>query len=236
MGHPRRTLLAVCLLLAVVSVAGCDLHRQSPPRASKGVLDLRGWDFTRDGPVELAGEFEFYWGRHIDPGQVDRARGHASRCRVLERSAGRRRDAARGGVFDLSAHRPGRTVQGPLRPAGEGVSTAYRLFVDGELLAAGEVGTTAETSVRISAPVAARLASGRIDICLQVSNFHHRRGDLGRRHAGAERDILKLHERMRLFDFFLLGGIFIMTLYHLMLFLSPAPVPGPPCSTGSSAS
>jgi PAS domain S-box-containing protein len=227
MGHPRRTLLAVCLLLAVVSVAGCDLHRQSPPRASKGVLDLRGWDFTRDGPVELAGEFEFNWGRHIDPGQIDRAARGAAFVTLPGYWNGQRVDGETLSGEGFATYRltvlvaPSRI---PLALQVREVSTAYRLFVDGELLAAaGEVGTTAETSVPEYLPQVAgfRLASGRIDILLQVSNFHHRRGgpwDVVT--LGAERDILKLHERMRLFDFFLLGGIFIMTLYHLMLFLS----------------
>jgi hypothetical protein len=182
MGHPRRTLLAVCLLLAAVSVAGCDLNRLSPPRASKGVLDLRGWDFTRDGPVELAGEFEFYWGRHIDPGQIERAARGAAYVTLPGYWNGQRVDGETLPGEGFASYRltvlvaPSRI---PLALQVREVSTAYRLFVDGELLAAaGEVGTTAETSVPEYLPQVAgfRLASGRIDIRLPDTNVHHRRG------------------------------------------------------------
>ena len=30
-------------------------------RAQKGILDLRNWDFEKNGPVKLDGEWEFYW-------------------------------------------------------------------------------------------------------------------------------------------------------------------------------
>lgn len=49
----------------------CNNHDQSgkgtPPQAQKGVMDLRGWDFERDGPVRLSGEYEFYWDILLSP-------------------------------------------------------------------------------------------------------------------------------------------------------------------------
>jgi PAS domain S-box-containing protein len=227
MGHFRRTFLAACLVLATLSVAGCDFQRRTPPRAEIGVLDLRSWDFPRDGPVELSGEFEFHWGRHVAPGLIDRGSRSAAFANLPGYWNGMRVDGETLAGDGVATYRitvliaPSRI---PLALQVREVSTAYRLFVDGELLAAaGEAGTTAATSVPEYLPQVAgfKPASGRIDILLQVSNFHHRRG--GPWDAitlGAERDIIKLHERMRLFDFFLLGGIFIMTLYHLMLFLT----------------
>src|SRR5512137_1803692 len=46
------------------------------PQVVHGQLDLRGWNFDRDGPVSLTGEWEFYWqqfwsaadfARHVSP-------------------------------------------------------------------------------------------------------------------------------------------------------------------------
>jgi two-component system, sensor histidine kinase ChiS len=31
------------------------------PKASQGVLDLANWSFEKDGPVNLYGQWEFYW-------------------------------------------------------------------------------------------------------------------------------------------------------------------------------
>jgi hypothetical protein len=30
-------------------------------QAHKGILDLRQWDFEKNGPIKLDGEWEFYW-------------------------------------------------------------------------------------------------------------------------------------------------------------------------------
>ena len=33
----------------------------------KGVLDLTAWDLNNDGPVDLTGEYEFYWKQLLKP-------------------------------------------------------------------------------------------------------------------------------------------------------------------------
>ena len=38
------------------------------PKPVKGFLDLSDWDFTKDGPVNLQGEWEFYWEKLLVPG------------------------------------------------------------------------------------------------------------------------------------------------------------------------
>ena len=41
-------------------------HNKLLPRVEKGILDLRSWDLDKDGPVPLAGDWEFYWKDFID--------------------------------------------------------------------------------------------------------------------------------------------------------------------------
>jgi len=41
--------------------------RDNAPVAVGGVLDLRDYDFKADGPVNLDGEFEFYWDQMLNP-------------------------------------------------------------------------------------------------------------------------------------------------------------------------
>jgi signal transduction histidine kinase len=52
-------LLTVCTVLS--------LQAQGDPIVRKGVLDLREYDFNKDGPLELKGEFEFYWNQMLNP-------------------------------------------------------------------------------------------------------------------------------------------------------------------------
>lgn len=41
--------------------------KETSPLARHGVLDLSGWDLEKDGPVNLAGEWEFYWEQLLTP-------------------------------------------------------------------------------------------------------------------------------------------------------------------------
>jgi len=54
------------LFILLLFFGACS-ERKNPPKAVKGVLDLRDWDFDpsagsgTDGIVKLDGEWEFYW-------------------------------------------------------------------------------------------------------------------------------------------------------------------------------
>ena len=37
--------------------------KREAPTAVNGVIDLSDWDFERDGPVELIGEWKVHWGQ-----------------------------------------------------------------------------------------------------------------------------------------------------------------------------
>ncbi len=55
-----RNLLYLIIFL-ILSGCGPQYSGKTPPKAVNGVLDLSDWDFEKDGPVNLKGEWEFYW-------------------------------------------------------------------------------------------------------------------------------------------------------------------------------
>ena len=59
----------VLIIFSLTFLAACrhDFPERIPPKAVKGVLDLTDWDFKRDGSVDLSGECEFYWMKHLKP-------------------------------------------------------------------------------------------------------------------------------------------------------------------------
>ncbi|PKA03793.1 hypothetical protein CH375_14910, partial [Leptospira ellisii] len=60
----RIILIHILFILCIVSVFSCGGGDFSPieiPKAERGVLDLREWDFDNDGPALLEGEFGFLW-------------------------------------------------------------------------------------------------------------------------------------------------------------------------------
>jgi hypothetical protein len=66
----------VCLVIALLGLSACQQTHYSDkaaPQAIQGVLDLRDWDFARDGTVVLAGEWAFYWQELLLPDQIQAA-------------------------------------------------------------------------------------------------------------------------------------------------------------------
>ena len=53
------------LLLVLILFVSCSDSGKKPPVAKNGVLDLRSWDLEKDGTVEVKGEWEFYWDKHL---------------------------------------------------------------------------------------------------------------------------------------------------------------------------
>lgn len=53
-------------ILIVILTMGC-VERQKTPLVSKGFIDLTEWNFQENGPVNLNGEWAFYWNQFIDP-------------------------------------------------------------------------------------------------------------------------------------------------------------------------
>jgi PAS domain S-box-containing protein len=199
-----------------------------PPQAVKGVLDLTQWDFKRDGPIDLEGEYEFYWKRHLEPydfvksalpqksgfirvpgywnnfiigGKKLRGQGYATyRLRVLFRD--QKNSLA---IKFLS------------------MGTAFKFYINGkELGAVGIAGMSRETTVPRYFPevVDLEIEKNQLEIILHLSNFHHRRGGAWELiKLGEEEQIREIRERRLSFDLFLFGSILVMALYHIGLFV-----------------
>jgi len=65
-------ILKVLFLLAVAfGLLSCSTNQKKAPKAVNGVLDLRGWDFEKDGIVRLDGDWEFYWKQFLSAKDFD---------------------------------------------------------------------------------------------------------------------------------------------------------------------
>jgi signal transduction histidine kinase len=211
-----------------LSAAACTAKAQEIlPRAEKGILRLVV-PLQSSGVVNLDGDWEFYREKYLNPG--DWAKVQSSFIEVP-------------GIWNdhpdvkntLSKSHPGygfatyrlRVVTGHstaalalLMPA---VSTAYRLFVNGTLvLTVGTPGTTqANTRPMFHAQVV-RLAPAldSYELIFHVANFSHRDGGIWNSILlGTDAAIEKIRVKNLFGDFFLAGAIFIMGLYHIMLYL-----------------
>jgi PAS domain S-box-containing protein len=228
----RIRLVSLLIVLVVINLTffiACrkDSTTKIPPKAINGVLDLNNWDLKKDGPIDLTGEWEFYWDKHLNPKDFFKSD-----------------PPEKTGLMRVPGCWNGYLLEGKSL-SGEGyatyrlkvlmndqngsfafnlldIGTAFTVYVNGEKISfAGVAGKTFETTVpHFFQEVSDFISETNIvEIILQVSNFHHRLGgpweviQLGR-----EKEIRKIHERSLVFDLFLCGSILIISLYQLCLF------------------
>jgi two-component system sensor histidine kinase ChiS len=198
------------------------------PRAINGVLDLTDWDLKRDGIVKLEGEWEFHWQDHLSP-----------------RDFAQQFTPQKDGLMNFPRVWNGYEVDGRKLPGygyatfrliidtGSGIrkvgirmpviESAYKLYVNGNLLlSCGEAGTIKEDTAPQILPKTAFLTfdRARIELILQVSNFHHNKGGL-RSHIeiGTHEQMRNYRERNIALDLFLFGSLLFIGLYNFGLFV-----------------
>lgn len=240
MSNAGKLKTAVFLLLAAAVLGTAAFYisghlsskAPQPPRAAQGMLDLRNWSFGRDGVLSLEGEWEFYWQKLLAP--EDFKSGGAASLTGFIRVPG-----------TWNGYAPPGSGKGQKLPgegyatyrlvvhtnAGEPVlglkildfATSYRLWVNGELLSEnGRVGTSKDETRPQSFP---RLVSfpndaGTVEIVLQIANFTHRKGGIWTDiKMGTPGQLQALREKQAFSTLFLCGGLLIMAVYHLGLYL-----------------
>jgi len=179
-----------CLMVPALWACG-DGSLKKRPVAAKGILDLRGWDFERDGAVDLDGEWQFCWNRLLGPSDFTNA-GKKSDCAYItvpglwknhlfngHRLPGKGQATYRLKIICGRDSRPKALI---LRR----VLSGYRLWLNGKL--ADNRGTgdrpikTREDYVFIHnrSVSSFTLNEGENEIVLQVSNHDHESGGIGR--------------------------------------------------------
>ena len=222
-------LLLVFIAMSLTFLISCrnDSARKISPNLVNGVLDLKNWDFEKDGPINLIGEWEFYWEKHHNPNDF-----YSSN------------PPEKSGLIKVPGCWNGYLLEGK-QLSGDGyatyrlkvlmndqkgkfafnrldIGTAFTAYVNGEKISsAGVAGKTFKTTVPDFFPEVSDFISrtNQVEIILQISNFHHRLGgpwEVIR--LGREKEIRKIRERSLVFDIFLCGSTFIIGLYHLPFF------------------
>ena len=221
--------LFLVFLIGSVFASACDRqsNRKPPPRAERGVFDLRQWDFSQDGPVSLDGQWEFYWQRFLtfenfaqpDPPKASgfiKVPGLWNGYELLEKTLSGEGFATYRLQILLAEQGDRLAFKLP------GMGTAFAIFINGKMLSAsGRVGRTAGEMIPDGVPHVAGFepAGKKLDIILHVANFFHRQGGAwGAIKLGREEDLIKVREKNLFFDLFLFGSILIMAFYHMGLF------------------
>lgn len=190
-------------------------------------MDLSAWNFDVNGPVDLNGEWEFYWQqllspeefrsedlpsdglflsfpsswRHLKPqGKSLSRRGYATfRLKVLVGTPGR----------ELALH------LGNIR-------SAYRIWVDNKLLVEnGTVGRTVAEEVPGQSVKQVKIpaVNHQLEVVLQISNHHYRDGGvISAIQIGPADTLLAAQTRKWGTALFYAGSLLVMGLYHIVLY------------------
>ncbi|MCP4749928.1 MAG: hypothetical protein GY866_03455, partial [Proteobacteria bacterium] len=224
----KSRIISRVLLLVFCFFSAGEAAAVSRPVGVEGVLQVEGWNLKNDGTINLDGQWEFYWNRLLSP---DDFKGSVVPSKT--------------GYIDVPGYWDGYEADGrkltgvgyaTFRLTIENVETdnllafdiplmhtAYVLWVNGRIVSSnGRVGKTAENSRPQYLPKTPSLyvESGTLELVLQVSNFSHNNGGIWQTITlGTDRQIQLTSQKRTAFDLFLLGAIFIMSLYHFGLYV-----------------
>lgn len=218
----------IFLFLSLFVSCSNSVSSKIAPRAEKGVLDLREWDFNSDGIVKLDGEWSFVWKQLTlskpDPNATETKSYNVfvpgnwnsySEIPDLDSS-----NAYGYGTFTLRVLL--NENQNPLAIRFQDVGTAGAVWVDGvKLIRSGVVGTDENTSRPQYLPRYAEFTTSGNEILIQVevSNFHHFKGGIWETiRLGSKKSISDYREDRWTTEMFLFGSIAVMALYHFGLF------------------
>lgn len=218
--------VAIALLFCINLIP--DISSKAP-RAGKGVLDLSGWDFAQDGPVQLNGEWEFYWNQLLTWDDFNENRlGSKSKSYLNVPDVWNH--------YSINGQKPGGMGFGTYRLRvliNDGqeknlglkiltMSTSYKMMLDNEQIASsGIVGTNPAAAspqyktqtIRISP------SSHEFELIVQVANYTYARGGIWRPVLmGTAQQIFHITENSVRREMFVLGILVIMLFYHFSLY------------------
>ncbi|MCA0756764.1 response regulator [Paenibacillus sp. N4] len=182
-------LLAIIALPVYGYIHDHEKSGQSP-EASAGRLSLSDWSFREDGIVTLQGEWEFYRGQLLQPGQFDGSQAGAVPVRTGFPSVPGQwnaymkeqgRTAGSGyGTYRLLVDFGGRR-DGLLGIRVTNIRMAHRIWLNGvEAGSAGMPGTSASDTVSSNAPYERYFPvnASKLEVVVQAANFNYASGGI----------------------------------------------------------
>lgn len=225
----KHTFSIFCTLLVVITLFGCDQNEFGESKIlpiKSGKLDLEHYDLSTQSPLILNGEWELYWNKLLTPNDFennpslipDTIISFPSYWNNLEWDG---KEYEKGyATYRLKIC----NVQNvnDLAIKMRNALTAYKLWVNDELLIEnGKVGISGESTSPGYFPEIQmfNIKDSTLQITLQISNFTHAKGGMrGDIVLGETNKIFQIREKNVIFDIFLIGSIFIMSIYHFGLF------------------
>ncbi|RAV13836.1 ATP-binding protein [Paenibacillus contaminans] len=224
--------IAAAVIVGLVASYAVISAPDSPKfQSEEGILDLTQVHVSKN-PLKLNGEWAFYWQELLSPEDIQNrlARdGNNDRWISIPSSwLGYRLDGQQLNgtgfatfrvVIELSEQ--DRNERLALRlPT---ILNAYKLWVNGELLA--EVGVVGQDKRSVTPHLATKLVffqpeNDRVELVMQVANFHHKRGGITKYIELGGSDVLPVRTNLKIAaEIFITASLLVIGVYHLLLFV-----------------
>jgi len=224
-----RTILSISLI-SVMLFSGCrnqEFGNFEVLPIKSGHLDLKDYDLVKNPSLQLNGEWQFYREKLLSPADFDNNPSLAPDTVIEFPSYWNNielESKEKGGegyaTYRLIIENTPSNI--PLAIKMRNAMTSYRLWVNDELLLEnGKVGKSVELTEPEYYPEIKTFQSkeNTLRITLQIANFSHAKGGMrGNMILGTANEVNQVREQKVIFNTFLFGVIFIMSVYHLGLF------------------
>ncbi len=226
----------VVFILFAILIHSCRPAQETiVPKAEKGILDLRNWDFgsqEKNRVINLNGEWEFYWKQFIEPKDFPIQDSNLSMNWIQVPNSWNGHNVATPNsspqIIDGDGHATYRLKVLTHQTSGLStqlptMGTAYKLFINGKLITTvGTIGITPKESkpdYKVQVVRIPESGTGEYEFIIQISNFNYKQGGIWYPiPIGLDTYITQEREKNLFIDLFLAGSLLIMGLYHLGLF------------------
>ncbi len=226
--------LIVIILLCFLSCSGEG--QKKSPQAMHGVIDLREWNFsketTRNEIVSLTGEWEFYWNELIENPEEQRKFFQSPNTANINyvtipsewqnyKIDGKELPSKGYAMYRLRVLMPKTEI--PISFAMTDICMSYSIYINGALHHTnGKVGKSEDESIPFQRHGIFPLQKNaeELEIVFLISNFYHVRAGLWNKISiGSRSQIENNYKNKIALTFLTFGILFIMSLYHLAIYL-----------------
>ncbi len=202
-----------------------SLHAQQLPLAVRGVMDLRNYNFKADGPVELRGEYEFYWNQMLNPA-IEGDTGEMIYTTVPDSWFKLRKEYPEIERYGFATYRlmvllPDKVDEVTFKI--EDVYSASGYFINGTAIDyLGFPGVNKfQTVIKYGRPlVTGSVTSQEVELLIRVANFDNRlSGIVGGIMVGLPEQMQEQRQKDLFRGHFLIGAFLIIGIYFLGLYL-----------------
>lgn len=184
------------------------------PVAKSGVIDLRNWDFNKDGMIKLNGEWEFYRSQFLEPKDFDNTYLKKAYTSIPGALGG-----AGYGTYRLKILVNSDDYLYSVKI--DYIQNAYKLWANNrQVVSVGEVGKNKNEMKPQLLPKAGSFytENGEVYLTLQVSNFYSEFGFIDTILMGESSKVDNYKEKKQALDLFIFGSSVLTAIYNLAVF------------------